>query len=97
MPTDSESTIRAHLIISGRVQGVSFRWYTQQQAHRLDLSGWVRNLWDGGVEAVFEGEAQAVRQAISWCHSGPPSAWVESVQVEYEKPTGLHRPFRIVH
>ena len=97
MPTDSENTTCAHVTISGKVQGVSFRWYTQRQALNLGLSGWVRNLWDGRVEAVFEGEAEAVRKAVSWCHSGPPSAWVEEVQVEYQEPTGARPPFRIVH
>jgi acylphosphatase len=86
---------RAHVLISGRVQGVSFRWYTQYQAQRLGLTGWVRNLWDGRVEAIFEGPDQAVRQAVAWCHRGEPPARVENVEVMYEAPTGEFGGFRI--
>ncbi len=87
--------VRAHVFISGRVQGVSFRWYTKHKAQDLGLKGWVRNLWDGRVEAVFEGEATAVRQAVAWCHSGNPPARVDNVEVSYEKPTGELNSFRI--
>jgi acylphosphatase len=59
------------------------------------LTGWVRNLWDGRVEAVFEGEESAVRQAISWCQKGEPPARVEDVEVEYQEPTGEFNDFRI--
>jgi acylphosphatase len=86
---------RAHVFISGRVQGVSFRWYTQNKAQELDLTGWVRNLWDGRVEAIFEGEEQAVKNAVAWCHNGPTSAWVDNVEVTYEPPSGEFHGFRI--
>jgi acylphosphatase len=96
MPNQEESKqTRAHVFISGRVQGVNFRWNTQRQAHRLELTGWVRNLWDGRVEAVFEGEESAVQQAVSWCHEGEPPARVEDVEVEYEEATGEFDDFRI--
>ncbi len=86
---------RAHVYISGRVQGVSFRWNTQYMAQRLGLTGWVRNLWDGRVEAVFEGPEEAVRQAVAWCHHGERPARVDKVEVHYEPPTGEYRSFRI--
>lgn len=87
--------LRAHVFISGRVQGVSFRWYTQRIAEELGLTGWVRNLWDGRVEAIFEGEEKAVRQAVAWCHTGAPSARVDDVEINYEEPTGDFTRFRI--
>jgi acylphosphatase len=86
---------RAHVIISGRVQGVSFRWFTQRQAQQLGLTGWVRNLWDGRVEAVFEGEAAAVQQAVAWCRHGEPPARVEDVEVRHEPATGEFRSFKV--
>lgn len=88
-------TLRAHVYISGRVQGVSFRWFTEHQARELKLTGWVRNLWDGRVEALFEGEAEAVRQAVAWCHQGEPPARVSSVEVTYAPATGEFKTFRI--
>jgi acylphosphatase len=87
--------LRAHVFISGRVQGVSFRWFTQRQAQELGLTGWVRNLWDGRVEAVFEGEAEAVRQAVAWCHTGESPARVSHVDVTYAPYTGEFRSFRV--
>jgi acylphosphatase len=80
---------RVHVFVSGRVQGVSFRDATRRQAEQLGLSGWVRNTQDGQVEAVFEGDADTVRQMIDWCESGPSSADVEDVSVENEQPEGL--------
>jgi acylphosphatase len=80
---------RAHILVSGRVQGVFFRDSAREQAEELGLSGWVRNTEDGRVEAVFEGESGAVRQMIDWCESGPSSADVDDVSVEQETPEGL--------
>lgn len=80
---------RVHVFVSGRVQGVSFRDATRSQAEQLGLSGWVRNTQDGQVEAVFEGDADTVRQMVDWCESGPSSADVEDVAVENEQPEGL--------
>jgi acylphosphatase len=74
---------------------VYFRDYTRRKAHTLGLTGWVRNLWDGRVEAVFEGEARAVQQAVDWCDVGSPYAQVESVEVSYEAPTGEFDGFHI--
>ncbi|MBN1219142.1 MAG: acylphosphatase [Anaerolineae bacterium] len=89
------ATIRAHVFVSGRVQGVSFRWYTQRKAQELGVTGWVRNLWDGQVEAIFEGNEKAVDNAVKWCHIGPPSAQVDNVDVTYETPSGEFSGFRI--
>ena len=86
---------RAHVFVSGRVQGVSFRWYTQRQAQELDLTGWVRNLWDGRVEAIFEGDEKAVKDVVAWCHQGPPSARVDELEIKYEAPSGEFKGFRI--
>ena len=80
---------RVHVLISGRVQGVSFRDATRRQADQRGLSGWVRNTQDGHVEAVFEGDADTVRQMVDWCESGPSSADVEDVSVENEQPEGF--------
>ena len=95
MGDQMEKTIRAHVYISGRVQGVSFRWYTQNKAQSLGLTGWVRNLWDGRVEAVFEGPEAAVREAVAWCRRGERPARVDDVEVNYEVATGEFRRFRI--
>ncbi len=84
----NENTERAHVYISGKVQGVSFRDATRDEAESLGLSGWVRNLQDGRVEAVFEGDTDLVRRMIDWCESGPSSADVDDVTVEQEEPSG---------
>ncbi|MBE9006454.1 acylphosphatase [Fortiea sp. LEGE XX443] len=81
--------IRAHLFISGRVQGVGYRYATVDTASQLGLTGWVRNLPDYRVEAVFEGAQEVVEEMIRWCHSGPPAAVVQEIVTEYEKPEGL--------
>ena len=80
---------RAHVFVSGRVQGVSFRDATRSQAEQLGLSGWVRNTQDGQVEAVFEGDPDTVQQMVEWCKSGPSSADVEDLSVNNEQPENL--------
>ena len=80
---------RVRVIIDGRVQGVFFRDSTRQEALDLGVSGWVRNLSDGRVEAVFEGEPQAVDRAVSWVRVGPPRAVVTSLEEFAEQPEGL--------
>ena len=84
---------RVHLFVSGRVQGVFFRQKTKQQAESLSVNGWVRNLSDGRVEAVFEGEAEAVKALVEYCHQGPSSARVENVEVNYENHRGEFSDF----
>ena len=80
--------IQAHLFIAGTVQGVSYRAYTHQMATKVGISGWVKNLPDGRVEAMFEGTQSQVEQAVQWCHGGSPAAVVREVDVVYESPTG---------
>lgn len=79
------SNLKALAVIRGRVQGVSFRYFTQQTARRLGLTGWVRNLPDGTVEALFEGERESIEQALEACRQGPPAAAVEAVQVDWQQ------------
>lgn len=78
--------ISVHVFISGKVQGVGYRQSTVQTAQRLGIKGWVRNLLDGRVEAVFEGDKSAVEQIVKWCHQGPRSAVVEDVNTETIDP-----------
>lgn len=84
-----DDRMRAHLFVSGRVQGVYYRATTRDTAHEHGVDGWVRNLDDGRVEAVFEGPSPAVEAMVEWCHEGSPRARVEKVQVEYEQPEGI--------
>ncbi len=88
-PTQKSSMIRAHVYISGKVQGVGYRLSTQSEAVKLGIKGWVRNVPNGSVEAIFEGGPTAIEQMIQWCYEGPPAAVVRDVQVEYETPEGL--------
>ena len=76
--------VRAHLLISGHVQGVFFRQSTLIEAQGLGVKGWVRNLMDGRVEAVFEGEEHAVKMLVNYCRQGPPAAKVKYLDVSYE-------------
>lgn len=92
----AEPAVRAHVFISGRVQGVGFRYATQRQAGRLGLSGWVRNLPDGRVEAVFQGHPDVVAAAVAWCHRGPRRARVDRVEVRHEPPAPGPATFRIL-
>jgi acylphosphatase len=87
--------LRAHVRIDGRVQGVNFRASAREQARIVGVEGWVRNLDDGRVEAVFEGPEAAVKLMISWCYSGPRSARVDRIDLEWEQATGQERGFRI--
>ncbi|MFB6200584.1 MAG: acylphosphatase [Halorhabdus sp.] len=80
---------RAHVFVSGRVQGVFFRATTQERASEHGVDGWVKNVPDGRVEAVFEGQEDAVESMIEFCHEGSPRARVDDVEVEKEPPEGL--------
>lgn len=81
--------VRAHVFVSGRVQGVFFRATTQDRAREHGVDGWVKNRDDGRVEAVFEGPEEAVQAMIEFCHEGSPAAAVSDVSVEYEPTEGL--------
>lgn len=86
---------RVRILVSGRVQGVFFRAYTKEEAEKRGIKGWVRNLPDGRVEALFEGEDKAVEEMIQWCHKGSPSAVVTKVEVIEEPFTGEFQDFQI--
>jgi acylphosphatase len=84
-----DDRIRAHVFVSGRVQGVYYRATTRDTARERGVDGWVKNLDDGRVEAVFEGTEAAVESMIEWCHTGSPKARVDDVSVEYGDPDGI--------
>ncbi|WP_435124982.1 acylphosphatase [Halobaculum sp. D14] len=81
--------VRAHVNVSGKVQGVFYRANTRDTAREHGVDGWVKNLDDGRVEAVFEGPRSDVETMIEWCHTGSPAASVSDVDVEYGEPTGV--------
>ncbi len=87
--------VRAHVFVSGRVQGVFFRSDTRYEANRRHVAGWVRNLSDGRVEAVFEGEEGDVKKVIEFCRRGPPGARVSKVDVQWDDYTGELRGFEV--
>jgi acylphosphatase len=86
--------VRAHVFVSGRVQGVFFRSETELQAKVLNVTGWVRNLADGRVEAVFEGEETNVRQLVDFCKRGPLGARVTNAKAVWETYTGEFDSFK---
>jgi len=87
--------VRAHLIVSGAVQGVNFRNHTRLQALENKVTGWVRNLPDGRVEAVFEGEKENVEKIIEFCRRGPPNAYVGDLKIKWEDFKGETDRFEI--
>lgn len=87
--------IRAHLLISGRVQGVYFREKTKLKAREWDVSGWVRNLPNGMVEAVFEGDKDRVEKVIDWAKHGPFWAKVKNVDIEWQEYRGEFQKFEV--
>jgi acylphosphatase len=87
--------VRAHIIVSGLVQGVFYRATMQEVARSLGVTGWVRNLPDGRVEAVAEGDEEAVKKLIEWAWRGPRLARVENVEVKWEDYRGEFRDFYI--
>jgi acylphosphatase len=80
--------VRRHLLVSGKVQGVWFRGACTREAITAGLSGWVANRSDGRVEAVFEGDPEAVARLVAWCHHGPSHAEVTAVEVDDEPVQG---------
>lgn len=87
--------IRKHVYFSGKVQGVFFRSNTQQKAQELGVSGWVRNLQDGRVEAVFEGDEEKIEKIMQWCRKGPEYAAVKDMEVTDEQYKGEFNGFSI--
>jgi len=90
------SNIRTHVIISGSVQGVAFRFSMRDVANNAGVTGWVRNAPDGTVEAVIEGEEKRVNSVIDWSRHGPPSARVTHVEIREESYSGEYSNFTII-
>ena len=90
-----ENQTRAHVVISGRVQGVFFRMETKRAAGEFGVFGWVKNQRDGTVEAVFEGNQERVEAIVDWCRQGPPNADVADVTVNWNDYTGEFKGFDI--
>ncbi len=86
--------VRVHLLISGIVQGVFFRANTETVARSLGLKGRVRNLIDGRVEVIAEGQRDKISEFVDWCHQGPPAASVDKVEVMWERATGEFKTFK---
>jgi acylphosphatase len=87
--------VRRYILVSGKVQGVLFRSGTKKIADELHIFGWVRNLDDGSVEAVLEGEQDNVEKMIEWCRKGPSYANVKDVQVMLEEYKGKFKDFSV--
>lgn len=86
METSTLTQVRYHIFIEGKVQGVGFRNYIKRKAELLNITGWVKNLDDGRVEAVLEGEKMDVEQLIDHCYEGPRTANVHSIEEQEEEP-----------
>ena len=86
---------RAHVLIRGRVQGVGFRISAAEAARRRGLTGWVRNLDSGGVEAVFEGSENLVAEMVRWCNAGPAGAFVSELNVSWDEPPEHYASFEV--
>jgi len=89
--------VRARIVVTGRVQGVFFRSNTAEKARELGIFGWVKNLEDGGVEAIFEGEKENVEKIIEWVRKGPILANVNKVEIEWEDYESEFENFEIKH
>ncbi len=88
--------VRVHVLIEGRVQGVFFRAATKDEARARGLGGWVRNLADGRVEAVFEGDKAVVENMLAWCRKGPPYAYVDNIEIDWQPYQGDLADFRVM-
>jgi acylphosphatase len=86
---------RLHAVVHGRVQGVNFRYYTQRRARELDVTGCVRNLWDGTVEVVAEGQQTALDELLAFLHVGPRGAFVTQVDSQWSTPSGSFDRFEV--
>ena len=92
-----ETKVRAHAIISGRVQGVFFRMETKQAADGFGVFGWVKNRRDGTVEAMFEGDQDRVAAVLEWCKEGPGHAQVSGVKVDWQDYAGEFSGFDVTY
>ena len=97
-PGTEENTVRrGHFVVAGRVQGVCYRMYACREAERLGLTGWVRNVRDGTVEIIAEGEESALGAFLGWCRRGPSHARVTGVRDEYSGATGEFSGFGVTY
>ncbi|MDQ6723762.1 MAG: acylphosphatase [Thermoproteota archaeon] len=87
---------RIHIFVTGKVQGVYFRQNTVYNAQELNISGWIRNLKDGRVEAVFEGEKVSIHKLLDWCRDGPKNAIVENIEIINEPYKNEYSDFQII-
>jgi len=87
--------VRAHLIVSGFVQGVYFRSTAAETGLKLGLTGWAKNRPNGTVEIIAEGDKDQIEKLIKWCHKGPPTARVDGVDISWEPTTGEFQTFRV--
>ena len=92
-----DNLVRAHAIITGRVQGVCFRMETCRAVEHLEVTGWVRNKRDGSVEAIFEGETADVKAVLDWCRQGPPRSRVHDINVSWQDYTGEFTDFSVTY
>lgn len=92
---DRQIKVRVHIIVKGKVQGVYFRQNAQCVCNGYEVTGWVRNLEDGSVETILEGNKNSVEDAISWFKVGPPSAQVERIELKYDRYSGEFQDFKI--
>ena len=95
LPQGKAMKIRAHVFVGGRVQGVFYRSEARYEARKHHVKGWIRNLPNERVEAVFEGEEQDVKQLVEFCKHGPPTARVTAIEVAWEPYTGEFNDFEI--
>jgi len=95
MEETRKNLARMRAIVHGRVQGVSFRYYTQRRASSLDVTGYVRNVWDGTVEVVAEGSREALEELLAFLRVGPRAAMVTQVDTEWPVPTGAFTYFEV--
>jgi acylphosphatase len=91
----NENRARLHARVYGRVQGVNFRYYTQREAARLGLTGWVANRYDGSVELVAEGEREELAKLLAFLHRGSPSSRVDRVDAKWSETSGAFDRFRV--
>jgi len=90
-----ENKKRAHLIVSGDVQGVNYRYFAKDIAKKMNLTGWTENNPNGSLEIVVEGDEELVNEFVRWCHQGSPMSTIEKVEEKKDKYTGEFREFEV--
>lgn len=93
---DNQEMLRKHIIVEGRVQGVGFRYFTVENAHRYEITGWVRNTYNDQVEILAEGTQDQMEQFISRIRRGPGGAFVKELKIENEIANGEFKRFAVI-